>query len=219
MLFHFKVIAALCDSQIKWVINHPNCIFNFLFKPAHFVTWLKRKVHVLREITTLFIILIKLQNEQSWRTKWKCNLDDLLLILFMSQKMQLYSENEKAFLLIHFNLNYGTDSLPYQTGQVTKLYILINSNIINMTEITWLYIFPPHPALSLSLGEVCFLVFPWINFGTLLGAPVPRFGTTARCHDNSLFGSCQYTVKRKCDLTLAGLSYPTWSYSCNMSCF
>ena len=23
--------------------------------------------------------------------------------------MQLYSENEKAFLLIHFNLNYGTD--------------------------------------------------------------------------------------------------------------
>ena len=27
--------------------------------------------------------------------------------------MQLYSENEKAFLLIHFNLNYGTDSLPY----------------------------------------------------------------------------------------------------------
>ena len=26
---------------------------------------------------------------------------------------QLYSENEKVFLLIHFNLNYGTDSLPY----------------------------------------------------------------------------------------------------------
>ena len=27
--------------------------------------------------------------------------------------MQLYYENEKAFLLIHFNLNYGTNSLPY----------------------------------------------------------------------------------------------------------
>ena len=25
--------------------------------------------------------------------------------------MQLYSENEKAFLLIHFNLNYGIDLL------------------------------------------------------------------------------------------------------------
>ena len=44
MLFHFKVIAALCDSQIKWVINHPNCIFIFFFKPAHFVTRLKRKL-------------------------------------------------------------------------------------------------------------------------------------------------------------------------------
>ena len=31
----------------------------------------------------------------------------------MSQKMQLHSENEKAFLLLHFNLNYGTYSLPY----------------------------------------------------------------------------------------------------------
>ena len=30
----------------------------------------------------------------------------------MSQKMQLYFENDKAFLLMHFNLNYGTDSLP-----------------------------------------------------------------------------------------------------------
>ena len=29
--------------------------------------------------------------------KWKCSLDDLLFILFMSQKMQLYSENETAF--------------------------------------------------------------------------------------------------------------------------
>ena len=29
------------------------------------------------------------------------------------KKMQLCSENEKAFLLIHFNLNYGTDSLPH----------------------------------------------------------------------------------------------------------
>ena len=28
------------------------------------------------------------------------------------KKMQLYFENEKAFLSIHFNLNYGTDSLP-----------------------------------------------------------------------------------------------------------
>ena len=58
------------------------------------------------------IIWIKLKNEQSWRRKWKCN-DDLLLILFMSQKMQLHSENEKAFLFMHFNLNYGTDSLPW----------------------------------------------------------------------------------------------------------
>ena len=41
---------------------------------------------------------------------------------FMSQKLQLYSENKKAFLLIHFNLNYGTDSLPYKT-HYTKHYI------------------------------------------------------------------------------------------------
>ena len=50
-----------------------------------------------------------LEEENEWM---KCSLDDLLLISFMSQKMQLYSENEKAFLLIHFHLNYGTDSLP-----------------------------------------------------------------------------------------------------------
>ena len=31
---------------------------------------------------------------------------------YLSQKMQLYSENEKGFLLMHFNWNYGTDSLP-----------------------------------------------------------------------------------------------------------
>ena len=31
--------------------------------------------------------------------------------------MQLYSENEKAFLLIHLKLNYGTDWLPYCWGQ------------------------------------------------------------------------------------------------------
>lgn len=30
----------------------------------------------------------------------------------MSQKMQIYFESEKAFLLVHFNFNYGTDSLP-----------------------------------------------------------------------------------------------------------
>ena len=53
---------------------------------------------------------MKLQNGQCRR---KCSLDDLSLILFTSQKMQIYSENEKAFLLIHLNLNYGTDLLPY----------------------------------------------------------------------------------------------------------
>ena len=45
MLFHFKVIAALFDSLIKLVINHPNGIFIFFFKTAHFVTHLKRKVN------------------------------------------------------------------------------------------------------------------------------------------------------------------------------
>ena len=63
------------------ILNHPNCIFIFLFK-THFVTQLKRKLG-----------------------------GNVLLILFTSQKMQLYSENEKSFLLIHFNLNYVTDVL------------------------------------------------------------------------------------------------------------
>ena len=48
----------------------------------------------------------------SLEEEMEMHLDDLLLILFMSQRMQQYFENEKAFLLIHFNLNYGTDSLP-----------------------------------------------------------------------------------------------------------
>ena len=34
----------------------------------------------------------------------------------MSQKTQLYSKNEKAFLLIHLNLNYGTDLLPFASA-------------------------------------------------------------------------------------------------------
>ena len=37
-----------------------------------------------------------------------------LAIKRIFKKMQLYSENEKAFLLIHFNLNYVTDLLPYK---------------------------------------------------------------------------------------------------------
>ena len=34
---------------------------------------------------TLVSFLVRWQNELSWRKKWKCNLDDLLLILFISQ--------------------------------------------------------------------------------------------------------------------------------------
>ena len=62
--------------------------------------WIGTEVHC---ISGLRSNLRAPQNEQSWKRKWKCNLDDLLLIVFMSQKMQLYSEKEKAFLLIHFN--------------------------------------------------------------------------------------------------------------------
>ena len=43
MLFHFKVIAGLFDSYVTLVINHPNCVFIFFFKTAHFVKQLKRK--------------------------------------------------------------------------------------------------------------------------------------------------------------------------------
>ena len=71
MLFHFKVIAALCDSQMKWVINHQICIFIFFFKTTHFVTfWDKRRVwrlfytvvHVFRnsgEITTISSFVLR----------------------------------------------------------------------------------------------------------------------------------------------------------------
>lgn len=43
--------------------------------------------------------------------------------------------------------------------------------------------------------------FPCLNFGTLIGVPVPRFGTTARYHDNCFFASCQHSEKKM------------WSYS------
>ena len=51
----------------------------------------------------LVIFLVVWQNEQCWRRKWKCNLDDLLLILFMSQIMQLWPWNEQAFLIMHLH--------------------------------------------------------------------------------------------------------------------
>ena len=41
--------------------------------------------------------LVVWQNEQSWRRKWKCNLDDLLLILFMSKKCSYILKMKKHF--------------------------------------------------------------------------------------------------------------------------
>ena len=99
--------------------NYLICVYNNRIPTCEYDICGNKQHQILNVI--FFIILIKLQNELSWRRKWKCNLDDILLILFMSQKMQLYPENEKAFLLIHFNLNYGTDSLP-SWGSVRSLF-------------------------------------------------------------------------------------------------
>ena len=64
---------------------------------------------------TLSSCLKMWQNEWSWRRKWKCKFDDLLLISFVSHIMKRWPWNEKAFLLMHFHfqiwhfkLNFGT---------------------------------------------------------------------------------------------------------------
>ena len=55
----------------------------------------------------------------------------------MSQKKQLYSENERAFLLIHFNLNYGTDSLPYNMDICTLMCkFLQTEQLINLFDLS-----------------------------------------------------------------------------------
>lgn len=58
----------------------------------------------------------------AWRRRWKCCRDDWVLLWF-SQTMQLYPENENAFLSSHFGFNYATDLLPYLTS--TETYSLI----------------------------------------------------------------------------------------------
>lgn len=54
----------------------------------------------------------------AWRRRWKCCRDDWVL-LWLSQTMQLYPENENAFLCPHFGFNYATDLLPYLTYKRT----------------------------------------------------------------------------------------------------
>ena len=75
--------------------------------------------------------------------------------------MQLYSEYEKAFLLIHFNLDYGTDLLPYK-GSLLSLHRLQSC----------VHIVPPHTFIPLyntyksnhshllEPGLKCFADFP-----------------------------------------------------------
>lgn len=51
-----------------------------------------------------FVILIMSKSEQGRKGNCKCRSDDLICTLFMSQMTQPSSRNEKASLLMHFNL-------------------------------------------------------------------------------------------------------------------
>ena len=58
-------------------------------------------------------------------------MDDLLLIYLWLKKMQLFWENEKAFLSMQFNLNHGTASFhkfPAARGEISLSHIIGEPN-------------------------------------------------------------------------------------------
>ena len=70
-----------------------------------------------------FIIWIKLQNKRSWIRTWKCNLNDITNLIYESKNAATFWK-WKRISVNAFNLNYGTDSLPYVingTGAASSL--------------------------------------------------------------------------------------------------
>lgn len=84
------------------------------------------------------------------------------LFLFLSQKLQVHSENQKAFLLILLiNLNYGTNCLPYTATlgwiklKKTKTFASLNTHWLSSLQLSL--------SLVLILWHVVSLIFKVIS--------------------------------------------------------
>ena len=118
----YRYICAHCPPQAegrrerrggRWRHSPaPPGIANSDWFMLHF---LQARVKTKKHFSVWCFFFIKRQNKQSWMRKWKCNLENWLFVLFMSQNMQLHSENEKWFLLMHFNFQIWHFKLDFVT--------------------------------------------------------------------------------------------------------